>query len=114
MPSLTLNLPEQLQAKIQPFSRWLSVILEISLLNLKSPAYQAASEVIDFLMSNPSNEAVRAYKLSETMQNRVEVLLEKNRAGTLSENELVELDDYLKLEHVMGIVKAKLRATVAV
>jgi hypothetical protein len=114
MPSVTLDLTEQLQAKVHPFSRWPPIILEISLLNLKSPAYQAASEVIDFLTSNPSNEAVRAYKLSEDFQQRVEMLLKKNTSGVISENELAELDDYLKLEHVMGMVKAKLRAVIAV
>jgi hypothetical protein len=57
---------------------------------------------------------VRAYKLSEDFQQRVEVLLEKNTSGVISENELAELDDYLKLEHVMRMTKAKLKATTAV
>jgi hypothetical protein len=107
MPSLTLDLPEQLQAKVQPFSRWLSVILEISLLNLKSPAYQAASAFIEFLTFNPAEQVVGAYRSPEVFQQRVEMLLEKNRLGTLTESETNELDEYLKLEHIIRMIKMK-------
>ncbi len=98
MPSLTLDLSEQLQDKVKPFSRWLPVILEISLLNLKSPAHQTAGDFIDFLTSNPSEQMVGTYQLSEVAQGRVEQLLGKNCLGTLSEAETKELDDYFRLE----------------
>jgi hypothetical protein len=110
MPSLILDLSEQLQDRVKPFSRWLPAILEVSLLNLKSPAYGAANEFIDFLTSNPSEHAVRSHKLSEAFQQRVEVLLEKNCSGTLSKDETTELDDYMKLEHVIRVIKLKLKA----
>jgi hypothetical protein len=109
MPSLTLDLSEQLQDRVKPFSRWLPAILEVSLLNLKSPAHQAASDFIEFLVSNPSEHSVGTYRLAEGTQGRVEQLLEKNRQGTLSEDETKELDDYFKLEHVVRVMKAKLK-----
>jgi hypothetical protein len=114
MPSVTLDLSEQLQARVKPFSRWLSAILEVSLLNLKSPAHQAASDFIELLVSNPSEQTVRVYKLPEVAQQRVEHLLEKNRLGTLSEDETKELDDYLRLEHVTRVIKAKLKTETVV
>jgi hypothetical protein len=43
--------------------------------------------------------------LPETFQERVEVLLEGNRANMLSEAETKELDDYLRLEHVSRMLK---------
>jgi hypothetical protein len=112
MPSLTLDLSEQLQDKVKPFSRWVPAILEVSLLNLKSPAYGAASEFIDFLTSNPTEQAVGAYKLSEVFQERVEELLGKNREGRLTQDESTELNDYMRLEHVIRVIKAKLKAKV--
>jgi hypothetical protein len=113
MPSLTLDISEQLQDKVKPFSRWVPAILEVSLLNLKSPAHGAASEFIDFLTSNPSEQAVGIYKLSEAFQVRVEALLEKNRAATLTQVESTELDDYMRLEHVIRVIKGKVKAKVA-
>jgi hypothetical protein len=110
MPSLTLDLSEQLQDKVKPFSRWVPAILEVSLLNLKSPAHGAASEFIDFLTSNPRDGSVGAYKLSEVFQERVEVLLERNRSGVLGQEEQRELDDYVRLEHVIRVIKLKLKA----
>jgi hypothetical protein len=58
-------------------------------------------------------QSVSAYKLSEIVQERIEALLEKNRAGVLTQAELTELDDYMRLEHVIRVAKAKLRAKVA-
>lgn len=110
MPSVTIELPEQLRARVAPFSRWLPVILEVSLLNLKSPAHQAAGDLIDLLVSNPSEQIVRDYQFDPSVQERVNTLLEKNRQGILSNAEAVELDDYLKLEHVVRLLKLKLKS----
>ncbi len=108
MASVTLNLSDQLKARVEPFSRWLPAILEISLLALKTPAHKAASEVIEFLVSNPSAQAVHNYRLSEVSQKRVEGLLEQNREGVLGNADEQELDEYLRLEHVVRMVKAEL------
>ncbi len=50
------------------------------------------------------------HKLSEVFQARVEALLEKNRSGTLTTDETTELDDYMRLEHVIRVIKLKLKA----
>lgn len=110
MPSVTIELPEQLRARVAPFSRWLPVILEVSLLNLKSPAHQAAGDLIDLLVSNPSEQTLSDYQFDPSVQERVSTLLEKNRQGILSNPEAVELDDYLKLEHVVRLLKLKLKS----
>ena len=108
MASLTLNVSEQLKSRVEPFSRWLPAILELSLLALKTPAHQAASELIAFLASNPSAREVHAYRLSDASAKRVAQLLEKNREGGLSQDEANELDEYLRLEHVVRMMKVKL------
>ncbi len=108
MPSVTLELSEELKARVEPFSRWLSAILELSLLALKTPASGAASELIEFLISNPSPGEVQAYQLPTWSQERVGALLERNRSAGLSDAETRELDEYLKLEHAVRLIKAKL------
>ena len=108
MASMTLTLSEQLKERVEPFSRWLPVILEVSLLTLETPAHQAARELTEFLASNPSSQAVHDYRLSKTALKRVEALLEKNRAGELLVQEEHELDEYLQLESLMRRVKLEL------
>ncbi len=108
MASLTLNLPEQLKQRVEPFSRWLPAILELSLLTLKTPAQGAASDLVAFLVSNPTPREVHGYRLPEASQKRVAELLTRNREGVLSDAEAQELDEYLRLEHVVRLVKANL------
>ncbi len=114
MATLTLDLSEQLQAQVKPFSRWLPGILEVSLLSLKSSAHQTASDFIDFLVSNPSEQAVSDYQFAEQIQERIGTLLENNCLRSLNEADAVELDDYLKLEHVIRVLKLKLKSNTLV
>jgi hypothetical protein len=109
MATLTLDLSEQLQAQVKSFSRWLPVILETSLLCLKSPAHRAASDFIDFLISNPSEQLVSEYQFAPYIQQRVSALLESNHLA-LSEIDANELDDYLRLEHMIRVLKLKLKS----
>ena len=114
MATLTLDLSEQLQARVKPFSRWLPVILEVSLLSLKSSAHQTASDFVDFLVSNPAEQEVSNYQFAQQVQERINTLLEHNRLGSLSKADAVELDDYLKLEHVIRVLKLKLKSSTLV
>ena len=101
----TFTLPDDLAERVAPYERWLPAILEISLLGLKTPAHVAAAELVTFLSSNPSPQAVRGYRLSGPLQARVEALLEGNRQGTLSQKETDELDEFMALEHVVRLLK---------
>ena len=49
------------------------------------------------------------FKISAVAQERLENLLDKNREGTLSPGERVELDTYLQLSERMTILKARAR-----
>lgn len=49
MVEITLQVSEQLAQQLQPLGDWLPSILELSLLRLKTPAAQTASEIVDFL-----------------------------------------------------------------
>lgn len=69
-----------------------------------TPAYE---EIIDFIASGTSPEKVIAFKPSETLQNRVSDLLFKNRTENLNSEEKSELDNYMLLEHIMRLAKAR-------
>ena len=69
-----------------------------------------ADEVLDFLLSAPSLEAVIALRPSPTMQERLRYLLDGNRNETLNDSERAELEAYLQLEHFVRRLKMRARA----
>jgi hypothetical protein len=71
--------------------------------------YRAFDEIIDFITSAPQPEQILAFRPSPAIQNRLEDLLEKKRETSLSETEKHELDQFLLIEHLMRIAKAKAR-----
>lgn len=66
-------------------------------------------EIVDFLTSCPRPEAVVAFKPSKALQDRANLLLEKNRQGILSEQEKQELDHFMVIEHLMRLAKIRAR-----
>jgi hypothetical protein len=66
-------------------------------------------EITDFLASSPTSEEVIAFKPSETLQRRALHSLEGNRQNFLTPEERVEMEEYLRLDHFMTLLKAKAR-----
>lgn len=64
-------------------------------------------EVIDFLLSKPSPEDVVALHPSTKSQDRLRALLDANRNDTISDSEKVELENYLRLEHLVRQLKIR-------
>jgi hypothetical protein len=65
-------------------------------------------ELLDLLAETASPERVLSFRLSDEKQARLDGLLEKNRRGTLTERESLELDAYEHFEHVVRLLKARL------
>ena len=74
---------------------------------------QAYAELIDFIANGATPREVVDFSPSEATKARVADLLERNRMGVLSEEEKAELEDYMQLEHIMRMAKAKARLRVA-
>lgn len=68
----------------------------------RSPYY---AEFIEFVTSQPTLEAMANYHLSDSSEARLSALLEGNRNGTLTTDEQTELDDYIRLEHLLRMLK---------
>ncbi|MBK8024651.1 MAG: hypothetical protein IPK19_25315 [Chloroflexi bacterium] len=71
------------------------------------------TEVADFLVSEPTLEAIAAYQMSSGIQRHLEDLLDKNRTGTLSTDERLELEKLLAVSHVMTLAKTKAQLKLA-
>ena len=63
----------------------------------------------DFIVSGITPEAVVAFHPSDGVQQRVAELVERSKDGSISTEEQSELDDYLQLEHIMIMAKARAR-----
>ena len=71
--------------------------------------FSAQEEVFEFLTTQPTPEQIIAFRPSQASQERMSFLLEKNRNGQISSDELEELDEYLRLGRFMDRLKIKAR-----
>jgi hypothetical protein len=72
-------------------------------------ATKSYEEIIDFIAAGTTPEAVVAFHPSEAVQQRVSELIARSRDGSISAEEQSELEDFLKLEHIMIMAKARAR-----
>ena len=61
------------------------------------------TELAEFLVSQPSLEAIVAYKVPDSVQHPVDELLEKNQAMSLSPDERLELEKILAVVDVLDL-----------
>lgn len=71
------------------------------------------SELADFLVSQPTLEALADYKVPTEIQQYIDELIEKNNKGVLSTDERLELERILTLSHIMTLAKTKARLKLA-
>jgi hypothetical protein len=71
--------------------------------------HTAYDEIVDLFAETTVAERILAFHPSPAMQARIEELLERNREGTLSPEDQAELDEVERLEHVMRLIKARIR-----
>jgi hypothetical protein len=67
------------------------------------------SELADFIVSQPTLEAIIEYSLPESLEQRAHELLEKNREDGLTRDEREEMEHIIAVEDVITLAKAKAR-----
>jgi hypothetical protein len=77
------------------------------------PEPTPTDEVLDFLLSAPTPEAVIALRPSPAAQERLRYLLDGNRNVSLNDAERAELESYLQLEHFVRRLKIRAREKLA-
>jgi hypothetical protein len=66
-------------------------------------------ELVELLAASAKPEELLAFQLSTGKQSRLDDLLSKNRDQTLSPQESAELDAFEQFEHVVRLLKARVR-----
>ena len=74
-----------------------------------APVDTLFDDILDFLASSPSAEAIINYHPPENLQSRLRELLEKNRKSQISSHEQIELDEFLRMNRFMSRLKIKAR-----
>lgn len=70
---------------------------------------KAYEEVIDFLAAGRSPAEIVEFRPSEEARARVYDLVAREKGDGLSAEEATELNDYMRLEHLMRLTKARAR-----
>ena len=70
----------------------------------------ACDELVDFLVGNIPSSKLADFHSSEDARRRVWTLIEKEKESGFLPEEKLELEDYLKLEHLLVLAKAKVRS----
>lgn len=74
-----------------------------------APVRSVFSEITDFLATNPTPEEIIAYRLPDDLQARAHELLELNSEGELTGEDRDELLDFVRVEEMMSLLKAKMK-----
>jgi hypothetical protein len=70
----------------------------------------ASNEILDFLVEQIPANSLANFRLSDHARQKIWDLIAKEKETGLLPEEKLELDDYFKLEHLVILAKAKLRA----
>lgn len=120
MAELTIQVSDELAHRLEPLRNRLPELLS-QILDSANPSVAPLAiatanleeiplvyiEVLDFLVTRPTSQEIVAFKVSSEVQDRLRLLLDKNREGTLTASESAELDVYEQLDHLMVLMKAR-------
>ncbi len=114
MATITLEVPDELATRLEEMADRLPDVLAAILDSGVLPtdafvANPAWSEVIDFLSQAPDVQSILAFKLSDSVQDRIEELLYLGNEGRQTPQERAELDGYIQVIRFFDLLKANLR-----
>ena len=68
---------------------------------------RAYDELVEFIAAGTTPDAVAAYEASQATRDYVAELIHKEKTDGLTAEEVLELDHFTKLEHLMRLAKAR-------
>jgi hypothetical protein len=103
---VTIDIPDHLAEKFGATGEDLARLLERRLRQPWSDNLPVVEEVTAFLARGPQPEEIVAFRPSEKSIERARELLQRNRNGTLTSEEVGELDTMETLNHLFALIKA--------
>jgi hypothetical protein len=107
MLEMTIQIPEPLVEELTSQRERLPEVLAHGLQQLSPLPNEIYQYILQFLISNPSAEELLAFGPTPAMQARIDLLMSKNRSGNLTPLEEHELDEYVRINHLVTMLKAR-------
>lgn len=107
---IKVEIPDELAFRLSSLQDQLPQILELGLREwnaIGQSGFSGLAEVLEFLANLPSLEEILELKPSETLQQQIASLLEKNRTVGLTTEEERLWQQYEYVEHLVRMAKAK-------
>jgi hypothetical protein len=115
MSPITLQVPDDLAERLRGYEPQLAQILDLGLRELAAgQAFAGAAAFLELLATLPTPNQILDLRPSPELQQRIDELLEKSRAGSLTSSEEAEWDRYEYLEHLIRIAKASAQSKLSV
>ena len=110
--SVAAALPRSFRRQRAGFAAWVVGSLPIRL----SRAYnggmiRAYEEIVDFIAAGTTPRTVARFEPSQETKDRVADLIHREKTTGLAPEEASELDQYLRMEHMMRLAKARAGVT---
>ena len=105
--TVTLELPDELSGEGLPRPEILAEYVRAGLRRdrLKSPLLRDLTAMVERLAESPEAAEIAQMTVSDTGQERLEELLEKNREGSLTDEERHEWKQFERMEYLVRAAK---------
>ena len=107
MARITIEIPEALAQQLAVVKDQLPDILAREFRTPPPLSNEVYRYILEFLATTPAVEAILDFRLTSAMQERAAELLEKNRADQLTPAEATELDEYVYINDLVSLLKAR-------
>ena len=115
MSEITPHIPDDLAQRLAGREHQLREILELGLRELSAePGFPGAAPVLELLATLPNPREILDLRPSEDLQHRINTLLQKSRANSLTPAEETEWDRYEYVEHLVRLAKASAQSKLRV
>lgn len=74
-----------------------------------APTRTVFDVITDFLATNPTPDAILAYRLPDELERRASELLQRQRENNLNFDDELEMFDFIRADDMMTLLKAKTR-----
>ena len=107
MAQITIEIPDALVQRLVSVQDRLPEVIARWLDEPPPPSNAVYRYVLAFLAKNPSPQEILDFRLTPAMQKHASDLLEKNRSGELTAVESSELDEYVHINDLVSLLKAR-------
>lgn len=106
---ITLDVPQDLGIRLNPFKTQLPRLLELGLRELSvtpRSGFYSVNDILEFLAKLPSPEEIIALHPAKELQQKVNDLLQKQHEVGLTADEELQWQQFEYLEHLVRIAKS--------